>query len=1616
MKKVSNTKKKKKLKSNSKGFTLVELLAVIAILSVVVTIVIYAATNIVKHSKENSYQVTINNIEKQAGNYIDEELANTDWVNIANTGGDYQYQCVTVQNLIDAGYFGIDVLDSFVTENRQVMANDYIYIERVTETKSIIKNILLYDSSFSGLCSDFSATGRVSIEVSPSGWTTSKNVNITYTLNNVNVSDYSYYNYGYSFISSNVTKSYENYEPISFIVNNNGNVYAFIKDDENKLIASDTKIISKIDNTKPDGEILSTNNVASKQTVTLSMTDNESGVSEYYFGTSNNEPSGGDWKDVDDAKTVTLNTVVDKSGTWYLWIKDAVGNVKEVSKKFYKTTLSISNAKVNVNEIITMEGDSFTLPSVTANKFYKFNGWYDNDKYDGSSITTYKPIGDSIIYGNVTENKLTGGAVVINGVLQYGETLTADITEDTTPKADLYSFQWYTNSVASTTGGTKINGATSNKLVLKEDQFDKYIYVIITASKDNYRSVSFGNYTSKVEKRSIVVTASSSSKVYDGKALVDSKCSATNLVFEHKVNCNMTEASTITNVGIVKNDIDTVSVRNKKETLVVDQYYDYSFVDGTLEVTEKVVDIPTASAYCKADLKYNGSSQILTISPQAGYRFSNNSGVDAGNYNVTAILNSNYIWSDGSTTNKTLTCNISKINPTLKIIGAGKVLIEGDTSKFDYSYDGDGTLSCSSADDSKVGVTLDITNNKIDIVAKAVSSGVKVFLNASEGKNYYAASAEGNVGVIKKPEAPKTYKVNINYNINGGDFLSSSSSYTWTKDSNGFIYQDGKIYTMTVDYGKSLSSSGLVNYNNSTFINTARKGYYVESGKEWICLTGQCQGDVYSQSVVYNSSHFCNASKGDCTVELGVNWIPYEYTIKYNANGGSGSMDDTKCFYDSECSINNNKFTREGYNFVGWTTKSNGTDDGFGWTDKINTNFIWTYTNGQFGIADNTLNLYASWEKIIYNVNIRYSPAGGIIRSQTTRNDGTVNNWTVDSNERIVKNGQLYTMTVKNGSNLSSDGLANWNNSKYIYISRPGYAVREGLEWVCISGECQGQTYSQSAVYNSSNFCNATNGDCTVVLGVNWYSIELGITYNANGGSGSMASTICTYGNDCIISNNGFTRNNYTFVEWNTKSNGTGTSYQPGDLYTGSSSITLYAIWKKKNYVYINYNVNSGSICTTKTITSSTASSSSSSTASSSSSATSNDTVIDCSNGYTSDVDGDIYKDGELLTTSVMNGNKLSSSGLLNWNNESYLNISKKGYSAASNQEWKCLSNNCKNATYSHSTVYSASDFCDASNNDCTVILGVNWKDTTAPTVKFGNNGSNGVWIKTATTKITVSDDGSGVDENTLKYVFSTSSTVPKETASSTVTYNSFTNGKSVSKASANGIYYIHVKACDKASPSNCVTATSNPFKLDNIPPVITCNSSKIQWKQEMNQSCEAFNAKNPCTLDLVTINGGFTNCPLTKYDGTNNFKREECAVYADIAYCLSSEIYSGCDVLFTATDNNGIVIDEGCPVKALNDNGETCKDTNGESCTFKATYGNCLKGYCSYSFTKKVSDQAGNEASKTFTYYTRYSDGHYDNKWTIECIQECNDLIPRTGRCDHVYKASNCKKVYGRY
>ena len=84
------------------------------------------------------------------------------------------------------------------------------------------------------------------------------------------------------------------------------------------------------------------------------------------------------------------------------------------------------------------------------------------------------------------------------------------------------------------------------------------------------------------------------------------------------------------------------------------------------------------------------------------------------------------------------------------------------------------------------------------------------------------------------------------------------------------------------------------------------------------------------------------------------------------------------------------------------------------------------------------------------------------------------------------------------------------------------------------------------------------------------------VYFNPNGGTGAPGTQTKPYNADLILSGTKPTRVGYTFKNWNTAANGSGTSYDPSKPYSTNSPVTLYAQWTPIS-VTLTYNANGGS-------------------------------------------------------------------------------------------------------------------------------------------------------------------------------------------------------------------------------------------------------------------------------------------------------------------------------------------------------------------------------------------------------------------------------------------------------
>lgn len=169
-----------------------------------------------------------------------------------------------------------------------------------------------------------------------------------------------------------------------------------------------------------------------------------------------------------------------------------------------------------------------------------------------------------------------------------------------------------------------------------------------------------------------------------------------------------------------------------------------------------------------------------------------------------------------------------------------------------------------------------------------------------------------------------------------------------------------------------------------------------------------------------------------------------------------------------------------------------------------------------------------------------------------------------------------YTITYNaNGGSGAPAAQDKWQGETQVL--RTGVPTREGYtfqKWNT-RADGKGTNYASGASYTAN---------ASVTLYAVWKQNAITITYNANGGSNAPAAQPINIGTQGTIASKGsMSRTGYTFQKWNTKADGTGTSYSQGASFTPTSStksFTLYAIWALTTYA-VSYNGNgatSGSV------------------------------------------------------------------------------------------------------------------------------------------------------------------------------------------------------------------------------------------------------------------------------------------------------------------------------------------------------------------------------------------------------------------------------------------------------
>ena len=474
-------------------------------------------------------------------------------------------------------------------------------------------------------------------------------------------------------------------------------------------------------------------------------------------------------------------------------------------------------------------------------------------------------------------------------------------------------------------------------------------------------------------------------------------------------------------------------------------------------------------------LIYNGSSQT-GLKGGSNVNLSTISAINAGNYTGKATPKTNYCWTDGTTTTKSYSWSIAKKDVRCSITSV-------PTLKYPSSATGSIKYSCT---DSKVpSVTSSSTS---DITVSGVTSTSATLKALKIGSSTITVSTASDT----------------NYNASNkatSNISTSASAYTVTYNNNG----GSGCTTTSVTYGGKYGTMCEPTRNGYVFIGWFDENYkdkplnyYADTYSDLKNAFGYDADALYNHYITYGKGEGRRISQyvkgdsftGNANKTIYAGWYAQGYTISYNSNGGTGSMASDVVKIGGTATIKANEFTKKGYTFAGWTTKSDGTDDGYNWTGWSGT---WNYVDGQYGIANKTLKLYARWTPKSYTISYNSNGGTGTMASDTV---STGSKATIKSNTFTKTGYKFVGWTTK--SDGTDDGYG-WN---------PGW----------------------SGTWNYDNGQYGIAND-KLVLYARWDN-HYTITYNDNGGSGcsSSSKTVTygsTYGNLCTP-----TRSGYIFAGW----------------------------------------------------------------------------------------------------------------------------------------------------------------------------------------------------------------------------------------------------------------------------------------------------------------------------------------------------------------------------------------------------------------------------------------------------------------------------------------------------
>ena len=189
------------------------------------------------------------------------------------------------------------------------------------------------------------------------------------------------------------------------------------------------------------------------------------------------------------------------------------------------------------------------------------------------------------------------------------------------------------------------------------------------------------------------------------------------------------------------------------------------------------------------------------------------------------------------------------------------------------------------------------------------------------------------------------------------------------------------------------------------------------------------------------------------------------YTVKYNANTGTGTMESTTFKQGETKKLSKNTFTKDGYTFKGWSI-NNSKDVVY--TDEEEVSNLTNVYNG-------VVNLYAVWVKEGVTYQVKYNPNGGTgtmtnssfttgVKSKLTKNVFTktgniFKGWSTKLNGNVKYNDEEEVIDLAEDNNTIVDLYAVWEKEEY----EVNVVVQNGV----INGDSTKRVkYNENGIFN----------------------------------------------------------------------------------------------------------------------------------------------------------------------------------------------------------------------------------------------------------------------------------------------------------------------------------------------------------------------------------------------------------------------------------------------------------------------------------------------------------------------------------------------------------------------